>query len=136
MLLSPKKVKYKKVKKGRLKKFNFKAHTLKFGTIGIKSVESGVISSRNIEAARQSINRKIQRNGKVWTRVFPHTPIMSKSLGVRMGKGKGSIHNWSAKITAGMVLFEICGIVREKAKTALNIGATKLPIKTKIISNI
>nr|YP_010147294.1 ribosomal protein L16 [Coscinodiscus wailesii]QQP21855.1 ribosomal protein L16 [Coscinodiscus wailesii] len=136
MLLSPKKIKYKKVKKGRLKKFNYKAHTLKFGTIGIKSIESGVISAKNIEAARQSINRKIQRNGKLWIRVFPHIPIMSKSLGVRMGKGKGSIHNWSAKITAGMILFEICGVVKEKAKTALNIGATKLPIKTKILSDI
>jgi large subunit ribosomal protein L16 len=135
MLLSPKKIKYKKIKKGRLKRFNYKSHTLKFGIIGLKATESGLISARNIEAARQSITRKIQRNGKLWIRIYPHIPVTSKSLGVRMGKGKGVVHNWSSKISAGMILFEMCGVEKEKALIALNTGSAKLPIKTKVIYN-
>ena len=132
MLLSPKKIKYKKVKKGRLKKFDFKSNKIKFGTIGLKSLESGTISSKNIEAARRSITRKIKRKGKLWVRIFPHTPITSKPLGSRMGKGKGSINNWSIKIKTGSLLFELCGIQKKKAKNALVSGGAKLPVKTQV----
>lgn len=132
MLLSPKKIKYKKIRKSRLKQFEYKSNKIKFGTVGLKSLESGTISSKNIEAARRSINRKIKRKGKLWTRIFPHTPIMSKSLGSRMGKGKGSINNWSIKIKGGSLLFELCGIQKNQAKNALITGGAKLPVKTQV----
>ena len=134
MLNGPKYIKYKKTKKGKLKKFEFKSNTLKFGTIGLKAAESGIINSRQIEAARQAITRKIKRKGKVWIRIFPYLPITSKPTGVRMGKGKGNISYWGARIQSGNVLFEICGINFNTSVSALKTGGAKLPIKTKIFN--
>ena len=133
MLLQPKKLKYKKPSKGRLPKLNFKSNTLKFGLIGLKAAESGIISSRNIEAARQAINRKIKRKGKIWIRIFPHFPTTSKSIGSRMGKGKGSFNHFSAKISGGTVIFEIVGVSENTARSAFKTGSAKLPIKTRVI---
>ena len=133
MLLQPKKTKYKKLKKGKLPKLNFKSNQLKFGTTGLKSVESGIISSRQIEAARQAINRKMKRKGKLWIRIFPSIPVTQKPTAVRMGKGKGSVNHWVAKVGAGTVLFELCGISSFVSIAALKTGSAKLPLKTKII---
>lgn len=133
MLLQPKKTKYKKLKKGKLPKLNFKSNQLKFGTTGLKSVESGIISSRQIEAARQAINRKMKRKGKLWIRIFPSIPVTQKPTAVRMGKGKGSVNHWVAKVGAGTVLFELCGISNFVSISALKTGSAKLSLKTKVI---
>lgn len=134
MLNGPKYTKYKKVKKGTLKKLEFKSNCLKFGTIGLKAAESGIINSKQIEAARQAITRKIKRKGKVWIKIFPYLPITSKPSNVRMGKGKGNISHWGARVQGGNVLFEICGINFNTAVIALKTGGAKLPIKTKIFN--
>jgi large subunit ribosomal protein L16 len=127
----PKQTKYKKIRKGKLVKFEFKANKLIFGDIGLKAVESGIISYQQIEAARQAIVKKIKRKGKIWIRIFPDLPITSKPTGVRMGKGKGQISHWGARVRGGTVLFEICGINYSIVKSAFKTGGAKLPIKTK-----
>lgn len=132
MLLQPKKTKYKKIQKGKLHKHNFRSYKLQFGNLGLKAAKSGTISSRQIEAARQAIVRKLNRKGKLWIRVFPNVPITTKPTEVRMGKGKGAVSHWSVKISAGTVLFEICGISKNIAITAFKTGGAKLPIKTTI----
>lgn len=134
MLNGPKQTKYKKTRKGKLKKLEFKSNNLKFGTIGLKAAESGIINSKQIEAARQAITRKIKRKGKVWIKIFPYLPITSKPTGVRMGKGKGNVSHWGARVQGGSVLFEICGINFNVALVALKTGGAKLPIKTKIFN--
>ncbi len=134
MLLQPRKSKYKKVRKGKLPKLEFRANQLRFGTIGLKAAESGTISARQIEAARQAITRKIKRKGKVWIRIFPSLPITSKPTEVRMGKGKGSVSHWATKVGGGTVLFELCGVTLNVAITAFQTGGAKLPIKTKVFT--
>ena len=135
MLLQPKKIKFKKVKKGKLVKLEFKSNSLKFGNVGLKASESGIIHARQIEAARQAISRKIKKKGKLWIRIFPDLPITSKPISSRMGKGKGSLSHWGARVRGGTVLFEICGIKDPKViNTALKTGSAKLPIKTKIFT--
>mgnify|MGYP001229368259 FL=1 len=135
MFLQPKKTKYKKIKKGNKLKFNFKNNKLKFGDIGLLSIESGIITARQIESARQIINRKIKRKGKVWIRVFPNLPVTSKPTEVRMGKGKGNVSHWCVKVASGTMLFEICNDNSYDSIKALNSGKHKLPVKTKIIKN-
>lgn len=130
MLLQPKKTKYKKTQKGRLHKYNFRSNKLQFGDIGLKAAKAATISSRQIEAARQAIVRKLNRKGKLWIRVFPSIPVTAKPTEVRMGKGKGTISHWSVKISAGTILFEICGISKNIAITAFKTGGAKLPLKT------
>lgn len=132
MKTSPQKMKYKKTRKGRLSKLEFKANSLRFGVMGLKAAESGVLKYKHIEAARQAITRKIKRRGKVWIRIFPYLPITSKPKGTRMGKGKGSISHWGARVSGGTTLFEICGVSPGVFFDALKTGGAKLPIKTKI----
>lgn len=134
MKLQPKKVKYKKISKGRLAKLDFKSNKLAFGTIGLKAAESGLISSKQIEAARQAIARKIKRRGKIWIRIFPHIPVTKKPTEVRMGKGKGSISHWVAKVRGGTVLFEMCGVNKILAINAFKTGGAKLCVKTVIFN--
>ena len=134
MLNGPKYKKYKKTRKGKLRKFEFKANDLKFGTIGLKATESGIINYKQIESARQAISRKIKRKGKIWIKIFPDLPITSKPIGVRMGKGKGNVSYWSVKVRGGNVLFEICGVDDNIAIGALRTGGAKLPVKTKIFN--
>lgn len=134
MLLQPRKSKYKKVRKGKLPRLEFRANRLRFGTVGLKAAESGTINARQIEAARQAITRKIKRKGKVWIRIFPSLPITSKPTEVRMGKGKGSVSHWAAKVGGGTVLFELCGVTLNVAITAFQTGGAKLPIKTKVFT--
>lgn len=133
MFLQPKKTKYKKIKKGKLRQLEFKTNKLKFGTIGLKAVNSAIISARQIEASRQAITRKIKKKGKLWVRIFPDLPITAKSIASRMGKGKGALSHWGARIKGGCVLFEICGVKDSKiVKNALRTGGAKLPLKTRI----
>ena len=130
MFLQPKKSKFKKVRKGTLKRINFKSNKLNYGSIGLKAAESGTISSRQIEAARQSIMRKINRKGKLWIKIFPSLPITKKPTEVRMGKGKGSVNHWSCKVSGGSLIFELCGVGKTVAISAFRTGGSKLPIKT------
>ena len=132
MFSKPKKVKFKKTKKGKLVKLEFKSNKLTFGTIGLKAVESGILNSRQIEAARQAIARKTKRKAKIWIKIFPDLPITSKPTGVRMGKGKGGLSHWGARVRGGTVLFEICGMNLKVILNALKSAGAKLPIKTKI----
>lgn len=125
---------FKKTKKGRLKKFEFKTNKLVFGDLGLKATESGIINSRQIEAARQAISRKTKRKAKIWIKIFPDLLITSKPTGVRMGKGKGQFSHWGARVRSGTVLIEICGTNTNVLMEALKTGKAKLPIKTKIFS--
>jgi large subunit ribosomal protein L16 len=132
MFLQPRKTKYKKTRKGKLKKLEFKANTIRFGEFGLKAQVAGLITARQIEAARRTIARKIKRKGKIWICIFPDLPITSKPTESRMGKGKGSVSYWVARVRGGTTLFEICGIPKHVATEALRAGSKKLPIKTKI----
>ena len=132
MFLQPRKTKYKKTRKGRLKKLEFKSNSIRFGELGLKARVSGMISANQIEAARRTIARKIKRKGKVWIRIFPDLPITSKPTESRMGKGKGAVSYWVARVRGGTTLFEICGIPKHIAIEALKAGSKKLPVKTKI----
>ena len=131
-MLSPKRTKYRKSFKHKPKGIVNQTN-LHFGKYGLKALESGRISNRQIEAARRSITRKMKREGRVWIHVFPHIPVTSKPTEVRMGKGKGSVSYWAAPTKPGKILFEIDGVSMELAKQALNFGAGKLPIRTKFI---
>ncbi len=129
----PKTIKFKKTKKGKLSKLEFKSNKLKFGNLGLKTIESGIINPRQLEAARQAISRKTKRNAKIWIKIFPDLPITSKPTGIRMGKGKGQFSHWGARVKGGTVLLEICGINNDIMVTALKTGRAKLPLKTIII---
>lgn len=132
MFLQPNKLKYKKVKKGKLSKLEFKSNTLKFGEIGLKAEISGMISARQIESARRVITRKMKKKGKIWIRIFPDLPITSKPTESRMGKGKGSVSHWVARVKGGTTLFEVCGVPENIGIEALIAGSKKLPVKAKI----
>lgn len=133
MFLQPKKPKYKKIKKGKIRKLEFKANKLQFGNVGLKAVNSAIITARQIEATRQAISRKIKKKGKIWIRVFPDLPITAKPISARMGKGKGSLSHWGVRVRGGTMLFEICGVKDPKIiESALRTGSAKLPLRTKI----
>ena len=132
MFLQPRKTKYRKVRKGRLKKLEFKSNSVKFGELGLKAQVAGMITANQIEAARRTIARKIKRKGKVWIRIFPDLPITAKPTESRMGKGKGAVSYWVARVRGGTTLFEICGVPKHVAIEALKAGGKKLPVKTKI----
>ena len=134
MLLYPSKVNFKKQKKNYLRNtLETRAFKLSFGFIGLKATQSCRISARQIEAARQCINRQIRRKGKIWIRIFPSISVTKKPVSVRMGKGKGSPSFWCVPLKVGSILFEIVGVSLLRARRALKKAAKKLPIKTKII---
>ena len=130
----PKNSKFRKSRKLVSKGTEFKAIRLRFGSFGLKSLSNGRVTAKNIETARQAINRKIRPFGKMWIRIFAYTPITSIALKTRMGKGKGNVSYWAANIKKGQILYEISGVSKELAFEALRVGALKLPLKTKIIS--
>lgn len=132
-MLQPKRTKFRKMQKGRVRGVAGRGHTLAFGTFGIKSLEPGWITSRQIEAARIAMTRAMKREGQVWIRIFPDKPITSKPAEVRMGKGKGAPEYWVAVIKPGTVLFEAAGVNVELAKEALRLAAQKLPLSTKFV---
>ena len=130
-MLQPKRTKYRKMQKGRVKGLAHRGHRLAFGTFGIKAMEPGWITSRQIEAARIAMTRAMKREGQVWIRIFPDKPVTKKPAEVRMGKGKGAPEYWVATVKPGTVLFEAAGVDIELAKEALRLAAQKLPITTK-----
>jgi large subunit ribosomal protein L16 len=132
-MLQPKKVRRRRVQKGRIKGLAQRGSTVSFGTFGIKSLEMGRITSRQIEAARIAMTRRMKREGQVWIRIFPDTPITNKPAEVRMGKGKGALDHWVCKIKPGRILYEIDGVDIETAKEALRLAAQKLPMKCKFV---
>ncbi len=132
-MLQPRKVKHRKVQKGRIKGIAQRGATLSFGSYGIKTLEMGRLTSRQIEASRIAVTRYMKREGQVWIRVFPDTPITSKPAEVRMGKGKGALDHWVAKIKPGRVLFELEGVKEDVAREALRLAAQKLPVTCKFV---
>lgn len=132
-MLQPKRTKFRKMQKGRVKGLAQRGHTLAFGTFGIKSLEPGWITSRQIEAARIAMTRAMKREGQVWIRIFPDKPVTKKPAEVRMGKGKGAPDYWVAVVKPGTILFESSGVNIELAKEALRLAAQKLPISTKFV---
>lgn len=132
-MLQPKRVKFRKQQKGRIKGLAGRGHTIAFGTFGLKSLESGRITSRQIEACRITISRTMKREGKIWIRIFPDKPITKKPAEVRMGKGKGAPEYWVAKVKPGTIMFEIDGVKKEVAERALRLAAHKLAVSTKFV---
>jgi large subunit ribosomal protein L16 len=133
-MLQPKRTKFRKQQKGKIKGIAQRGHSLAFGTYGIKSLEPGWITSRQIEAARIAVTRAMKREGKVWIRIFPDKPITKKPAEVRMGKGKGAPEYWVAVIRPGTILFESAGVSPELAQEALRLAAQKLPVRTKFVT--
>jgi len=133
-MLSPKKVKFRKMQKGRMKGRAYRGNTITFGDLAIQATTCGFITSRQIEAARVAMTRKINRAGNVWIKIFPDKSLTKKPAEVRMGKGKGSVEKWVAVIKPGRVLFEIGGVNEKLTKEALTLAMYKLPVKTKIIA--
>lgn len=132
-MLSPKRIKFRKMFKGRTTGVARRGHTVAFGHYGLQSLEPGWVSNRQIEAARIAMTRHIKRGGKVWIRIFPDKPITKKPAETRMGKGKGSPEGWVAVVKPGRVLFEIEGVTRELAESALALAAAKLSVRTKFV---
>lgn len=132
----PKKTKFRKKMKGNMKGTETRGTTLEFGSYGLVSVDPAWITSRQIEAARRCMTRKIKRGGNVWIKIFPDKPITAKPAETRMGKGKGNPEYWVAVVKPGRLLFEIDYSVREDAIDALKLAAQKLPVKTRIVEKI
>jgi len=132
-MLMPKRVKYRKVMRGRMGGLALKGANVSFGEYGLKALESAKITSRQIEAARVAINRKVKRGGKLWIRIFPDFPFTKKAAETRMGKGKGNPEGFVARVKPGRILFEIAGVDEEMARQALSSASHKLPLKTKIV---
>ena len=132
-ILVPRKTAHRKVRKGKNEGIATRCNTVAFGEYGLMSLDNERINSRQIEAARQAITRYIKRGGKIWIRIFPHTPVTKKPLDVKMGSGKGEPQFFVAKVKAGTVMFEIADVTEEQAKEALRLASHKLPVKCKII---
>ena len=135
-MLQPKRTKYRKQFKGRIHGAAKGGTNLDFGGFGLKAMEPNRVTAREIEAARRAITREMKRAGRVWIRVFPDLPVSKKPVEVRMGKGKGSVEFWAARVKPGRILFEIDGVPADVAKEALRLGAMKLPIMTRVIERI
>ncbi len=133
-MLLPKKTKYRKVRKGKNGGVATRGNYLAFGDYGLQSVGNERISSRQIEAARTTMSRYIKRGGKIWIRIFPHTPVTRKPADVKMGSGKGNPEFFVAKVKAGTVMFELQGVDEETAREAMRLAGHKLPVKTKFIA--
>lgn len=134
-MLLPKKTKYRNFQKGGklICGVANAGSTIVFGTFALKSLDAGRLRSNQIEAARRCITRTMKRSGKMWIRVFPHIPVTSKALGVRMGGGKGSVDYWMCQVKPGLILFELDGVTDGVAIEALQKASTKLPFKTKVV---
>ena len=132
-MLAPKKVKRRKIQKGRMKGMSNRSNFVAYGTYGLKALEPGWITSRQIEATRVSISRRVRKVGRMWIRIFPDKPITKKPAETRMGKGKGSPEYWVSVVKPGRILFEIEGVDKEMAEEAFRNASHKLPIKTKLV---
>lgn len=129
-MLQPKRTKFRKQQKNRNCGLALKGNRVSFGEFGLKSIERGRLTARQIEAARRAITRHVKRGGKIWIRIFPDKPISKKPLEVRMGSGKGSVEYWVAEIKPGTMLYELEGVTEELAREAFGLAAAKLPVKT------
>ena len=132
-MLQPKRTKFRKQHKGRIKGEAKGGSDLTFGTFGLKATQPERVTARQIEAARRAMTRHMKRQGRVWIRIFPDVPVTAKPIEVRMGKGKGSVDRWAAKVKPGRVMFEIDGVNDDIAREALRLAAMKLPIKTRVV---
>jgi large subunit ribosomal protein L16 len=133
-MLQPKKTKFRKAHKGRIHG-NAKGGTdVNFGEFGLKALEPGRVTSRQIEAARRAMTRYVARGGRIWIRIFPDVPVSKKPAEVRMGKGKGTPEFWAARVKPGRVMYEIAGVPEEKAREAMRLAAMKLPVKTNVVA--
>jgi large subunit ribosomal protein L16 len=135
-MLQPKRTKFRKMHKGRIRGVAKGGSALNFGSHGLKAQEPERVTSRQIEAARRAMTRHMKRAGRVWIRIFPDVPVSTKPTEVRMGKGKGSVDYWAARVKPGRVMFEIDGVSDEVAREALRLAAMKLPIKTRVVTRI
>ena len=135
-MLQPKRTKFRKQFKGRIHGVAKGGVEIAFGQFGLKAQEPERVTARQIEAARRAITREMKRAGRVWIRVFPDVPVTSKPTEVRMGKGKGAVDYWAARVKPGRIMFEIDGVSEETAREALRLGAAKLSVKTRFVQRI
>ena len=135
-MLQPKRTKFRKMQKGRIKGAAKGGWSLNFGSYGLKAQAPSRVTARQIEAARRAMTRHMKRTGRVWIRIFPDVPVSKKPTEVRMGKGKGVTEFWCAKVKPGRIMFEIDGVSDTIAREALRLGASKLPLKTKIVHRL
>jgi large subunit ribosomal protein L16 len=133
-MLQPKRTKFRKQFKGRIHGLAKGGSEINFGSYGLKATEPERVTSRQIEAARRALTRYMKRQGRVWIRIFPDIPVTAKPIEVRMGKGKGSVDRWVAKVKPGRVMFEVDGVAEDVAKEALRLAAMKLPVKCRFIA--
>ena len=133
-MLMPKRTKYRKIQKGRRRGAPIKGSRINFGEYGLQALESGWMTSRQIESARVAMTRYVRRGGKVWIKIFPHKPITQKAAETRMGSGKGPPEYWVAVIKPGRILYELSGIPFDEAKEAMRLASHKLPFKTKFVT--
>jgi large subunit ribosomal protein L16 len=133
-MLLPKRTKFRKTQKGRIKGVANRGHEVSFGIYGLKSLDTHLITNKQLEAARVAVTRFMKREGKVWIRIFPDKVITRKAAEVRMGKGKGNPEGWGAPVRPGTILFECDGVSRPVAEEAMRLAAQKLPVKTKFIT--
>ena len=135
-MLMPKRVKFRRAQRGRMRGVATRGATVAFGDFGLKAMEPGWITARQIEAARVALTRLMTREGKVWIRIFPDKPVSKKPAETRMGSGKGAPEFWVAVVKPGRIMFEVGGIKKEVAQEALKLASHKLPIKTKFVTRI
>lgn len=133
-MLSPKRTKHRKVHRGRKRGLSRGQNTVQFGEYGLKTLEAGWITNRQIEAARIAMNRKMKRGGKVWINIFPDKSVTKKPAETRMGSGKGSPEGWVAVVKPGRVMFEVSGVTEDLAREAIRLAAHKLPVRTKFVT--
>jgi len=133
-MLQPKRTKFRKQQKGKNRGLAQVGNKVSFGEFGLKTLDRGMITSRQIEAARRAMTRHVKRGGKIWIRIFPDTPVTAKPVEVRMGKGKGNVEYWVAKVQPGRMLYEMEGVSEELAREAFALAAAKLPVKTTFVN--
>jgi large subunit ribosomal protein L16 len=129
-MLMPKRVKYRKQQRGRLRGKAYRGSSVSFGQYALQATEPHYVTSRQIEAARRAVMRYIRRGGKLWIRIFPDRPVTQQAAETRMGKGKGSVDHWVARVKPGRVIFEIAGVREDQAREAFRLAAHKLPMRT------
>lgn len=135
-MLMPKKIKYRKQQKGRMTGKALRGSTMSFGEYGLKAMQPGWITDRQIEAARIAMTRYVRRGGKIWIRIFPNKPITKKPAETRMGKGKGAPTGWVAVVRPGTILYEMEGLPHDMAKEAMRLAANKLPLRTRFVTRL
>jgi large subunit ribosomal protein L16 len=135
-MMQPKKTKFRRAHKGRIKGNTKGGAALNFGQFGLKALEPNRVNAREIEAARRAITREMKRQGRVWIRIFPDVPVSQKPVEVRMGKGKGAVEYWAARVAPGRIMFEIDGVPEAVARESLRLGAAKHSVRTKIVARM